>query len=190
MGLRDIYQQIEQHIDDIHITDTPTDHNIGQVSFNSLNNVIKHRHTWNNQFESLLKTGGAQDCLIPFPAAFMEVIVDNIETQGVGNQLWNCRLKLHIAHYLLNAQDGEFEQNWEVFDLVDKVHTHFHGWKPDRCNTFIETNLTQDYSHDNLYHFIMEYKFNYENNWETGYIQSGAPLHITFSGSTIKINNI
>ena len=173
MGLRLIYEEIESQLSSITNDD-------GTPTFN-------HMHTWNDQFSDLLHEKNATDILIPFPACFIEVVVENIETEGVGSQLWNCNVKLHIAHQLYHAGD-EYEQNWDVFDLVDKVHTYFHGYQPYGCGMFIEKGLTQDYKHGNLYHFIIEYKFNYVNEWDANLINSPSPLllNISLSGTTVS----
>ena len=167
MGLRNIYQIIENRLHTI------IDEN-GDERF-------KHYHTFNQQFKYLLGSQSEnKDISIPFPACFIEVTVDKIEEQSCMNQLWDCTLNLHIAHQLYNAQDGEFEQNWEVFDLVDKVHTSFQGFHPTEFGVFIDQGLKQDYDHGNLYHFINTYKFNYEYPYPTTEIQyTGATLQIT-----------
>jgi hypothetical protein len=163
MGLRAIYNNIELKLETV--------------------SEIKHIHTWNNQFADILADNNATDVTIPFPAVFMEVIVNEIETESGGNQLWNCNLNLHVAHVFYH--DGhEFEQNWEVFDLVDTLHTYFHGWQPTGCSALVEIGLVQDHSHGNLYHFIMGYKFNYINNWNQHTILSPTPLTLQISGVT------
>ena len=174
MGLREVYNTIETRLHTI-------------VDSNNVEK-FKHYHTWNQQFKDLLgKPGANKDISIPFPAVFIEVVVDSIEEQGSFNQLWNCTLNLHIAHQLYNAMNGEFEQNWDVFDLVDDVHKKIQGYHPTQFNTFIGTGLKQDYDHGNLYHFIQTYKFNYQNTYDLNYIEyTGATL--TISASTIDFS--
>ena len=173
MGLRTIYQSVEDRL-----------HTIKDI-----NGVerFKHYHTWNQQFKSLLgSVGQNKDISIPFPAVFMEVVVNSIEEQGCFNQLWNCKLNLHIAHQMMH-NGSEFEQNWDVFDLVDEVHHSIQGFHPEYFNTFVCTGLAQDYSHGNLYHFVQTYNFNYTNKYILDNISfTGATLQLSASSLSIS----
>lgn len=168
MGLRTIYQDIETEV-----------RSMVDASGNTL---FQHTHTWNNQFKDLLGDTN-NDVSIPFPACFIEINVDRIETQGNRNQLWNCTLILHIAHELYNAQDGEFEQNWEVLDLVDRVWYYMHTYKPIGCSEMVCIENKQDYNHHNLYHFIQSYKFVYEQTYSQGTIEL-YPWEYQLTGKT------
>ena len=166
MGLKNIYSIIENRLHTIE-----DEYGI---------EIFKHYHTWNSQFKDLLGSAGSnKDVSIPFPAVFMEVVVDKIEEQGSFNQNLECTLNLHIAHQLMNSMFGEFEQNWEIFDLVDQVHKSFQGFHPTLFGTFIRKGMKQDYSHGNLYHFILTYKFTYEDIYNLNLIQhTGTALNI------------
>ena len=107
MGIKAIYTAIEAQLKTINGSDSTP--------------LFKHYHTWNNQFLDLLGDKN-NDISIPFPAVFIEINIDNIEQMGNQCQLFDCTLKLHIAHQLMDSGGGEFEQNWAVFDVVDTVY--------------------------------------------------------------------
>ena len=152
MGLHDIYSKVE---DQLHLV---LDSNNAEI--------FQHYHTWNDQFSDLLAIDpdNNKDITIPFPAVFFEVDVKSIEQQGNNCQLMNLEIKIHIAHQLMDAGDGEFEQNWIVFDVADTTHSILQICKPDLFSQWIRTNITQDFNHGNLYHLILTYVTTYQDN--------------------------
>ena len=145
MGLRAVYTTIEAQLTTIQ---------------NNGNNAFRHFHVWNEDVDDL-KNG--KEVLWLRPACLMEVIVEDIEQMGNGNQRLNLIVNLHIIHELLHA-GSEFEQNYEVFDLADATYFAMQQWKATAnmpLSEFIRIGEKQDFHHDNLYHFIQTYKSTY-----------------------------
>jgi hypothetical protein len=171
MGMKKLYEEIEAKLASILNPDgTP---------------AFKHLHTWNQQVRDL--TGEKNnDISIPLPAVFVEIIVGEITKQGEGLNHFVADLHLHICHQLMNAENGEFEQNWEVFDLMDLVHKNLQGTKFSNTHTLVFKGFQQDFDHGNVYHLIMTFNFTYE------YIYSMEPVNGQYASRdkqfVIKIN--
>lgn len=114
---------------------------------------------WNNQI-NYEKDGQLYN--FPKPAAFLEVINDPIYEQlGLGFQSSDVGWRIHICHEFYDAQDGSFEQDLPIFDLRDKVVAKLSLFEPTACGPLTRVAETQDYEHDNIYHYIIEFVCNF-----------------------------
>lgn len=110
---------------------------------------------WNNQIQAK-RDGRHYD--YPTPAAFVEVINDPVYEQlGLGFQSSDVGFRVHIEHTYYDAQDGTFEQDLPVFDLRDKVVAKLSLFEPTACGPLTRVSETQDYDHDNIYHYIIDF---------------------------------
>ncbi|CAB4218897.1 hypothetical protein UFOVP1596_50 [uncultured Caudovirales phage] len=138
---------------------------------------LKYIRVWNNQLY-LVEEGKIE--AFPFPAVFVEFEnQQQIEQLGGGDQLYEIRMAVHIVHEQLDAGNGRMEENLDVFDLVDKVFQNLQMFKPSGAGNFVRYAQEADYDHDNLYHFIQYYRFNYIDplmSQPVGGIDTDAPL--------------
>jgi hypothetical protein len=123
-------------------------------------NLFAFVDIWNNQLE--LEQQNVQYSF-PMPACFIEIVNPGEPKQlGDGVQLYDPLLiRLHIIHNQLDAGNGTFERNLDVFDLTDKTFKHMQGFEPDKASAFFRVNDERDYLHTNIYHFIQDYKTTY-----------------------------
>jgi len=133
---------------------------------------------WNNQV-AYLKDGKMQAW--PMPAFFLEV-VNNATYEILGQGLRNADLsfRVHIVHEFYDAQDGTFEQDLAVFDLRDKVIAYMTGYEARACGPLVCMSETQDYEHDNVYHYICDFVCNFTDSIGSRY-DSGHPEAYTDS---------
>ncbi len=125
-----------------------------QVTNQDGNTVSLYAHVWNNHVD--MEKSGAIEAY-PKPAAFIEigspVVYENI---GVNCRGADLNIILHLVHEFYN-QDGTMEQDLEIFDLRDKVLAAITGFQPTACGPLVSTSETQDFDHDNVYHFILNF---------------------------------
>lgn len=108
---------------------------------------------WNNQLDDE-KDGKLYD--FPKPAALVEAITPvEYEAIGLGFRSSDLGIRIHLIHEYYN-QDGTFEQDLEVFDLRDQIIAKLHLFEPTACAAMIANSEEQDFSHTNLYHYIID----------------------------------
>lgn len=116
---------------------------------------LKHVRVFNNQFDQL-ETGDT--ITFPFPCAFVEVLPQQFGQLGGGYQQSDVDFRIHIGHEQYDAGGGTFEQNLDVFDLRDAVYQALAGYRPTMCGELFKVNEQQDYTHTNVYHYIMDFR--------------------------------
>jgi hypothetical protein len=57
----------------------------------------------------------------------------------------------------LDAQDGTMGQNLDIFDLKEKVTKAFRDFAPTACSTVQRTGESQNFDHDNVYEYLIDY---------------------------------
>lgn len=117
---------------------------------------------WNNQI-AYERDGKLYD--FAKPAVFLEVVNDVKYNQlGEGYQSADVGWRIHLVHEFYDAQDGTFEQDLPVFDLRDSIVTLLSLYEPTGCGPLVRTSETQDYEHDNIYHFIIDFVCNFTDS--------------------------
>ena len=124
-------------------------------------NVAPVVRIWNNQI-TRIKEG--QQELFPMPAFFVELSNVPFENIGQGFRSGDLAFKIHIAHECYDAQDGTFEQDLPVFDLRDKIIAYLSGERLTGCGPLESTGEAQDYDHDNIYHYIVDFTCNFTDS--------------------------
>ena len=61
------------------------------------------------------------------------------------------------------------EQDLIIYDLRDQILLAFSQYCPTGCGTLLCLSETQDYDHDNLYHYVMEWKTNFRDSKSSPY---------------------
>lgn len=128
--------------------------------------VNLYTRVWNNQIR-YLREGNLYEW--QRPAAFVELVspiqFDNLSS---GIRTAELSIKIHLVHDFYNI-DGSFEQDLTIFDLRDQVLLSFIDYVPTGCGTFLCVSESQDYDHDNLYHYILEFTANYRDSKNSRY---------------------
>lgn len=113
-------------------------------------------HVFNNQFEYMEQQ---ETYSFPFPCAFVEVISPNQYYQlGGGYQQADIDFKIHIGHEQYDAGSGDMEQNLTVYDLRDLVFQKLSLYKPTMCTPLVKITESQDYTHTNIYKYLIEFR--------------------------------
>lgn len=124
--------------------------------------VNLYSRVWNNHLQ---KTREAKSYDWPRPAAFVEILT-NFEVIGLGFRSADLGIKIHLIHEFYN-NDGTFEQDLGIFDLRDKILSAKIGlsqYCPTACGTMNCISEEQEFDHDNLYHYVLNFICNFTDS--------------------------
>jgi hypothetical protein len=110
---------------------------------------------WNNQLNRMDDQSGLS---LPFPACYIELVPQEYLPLAFGFSTSDLVWRVHICHHQLDAGNGNFDQNLDVYDLRDKVKNLLTLYKPTNCGSWISDGEEQDYEHDMVYHYILQFK--------------------------------
>lgn len=129
---------------------------------------------WNKQLD-YLKDGTGY--VFPRPAAFVEVI-NGVSYQVMGEGFRNADLvfRIHLVQDYYN-EDGTMEQDLLIFALRDLVASNSNNpnnpglsfFVPTCCTPLVCISETQDFGHDNVYHYIMDFSCNFTDSKASPY---------------------
>lgn len=125
--------------------------------------IVPYIRVWNNQL-NYIKDG--EMYLWPRPAIFLE-IQNQSRYQTIGEAYRNSDLvfRMHLIGDWMNDQEGAtFEQDLNIFDLRDKLLINLTYFRPAGCGAMTCVNEEADYSHDNLYHLVMDFVANFTDS--------------------------
>lgn len=145
---------------------------------------------WNNQ---LAAEKDAQYVDYLKPAVFLEVINNVIYDElGYGMQSADVGWRIHIIDEFYDAQDSTYEQDLGIFDLRDQMVALLSLYEPTACGPLVRTAEEQDYDHDNLYHYIIDFICNFTDSKGSPYdpssgryISSTPPTAATINGQYV-----
>jgi hypothetical protein len=113
---------------------------------------------WNNQLERLKNS---ENYSIMAPAAFVELISDDEQQLGNSYQGYDVDLNIHIISEELDAGDGNIDNFFSIYGLRDIVVKSLSLYEVNMGGFMVKVGETPDYDHDNLYHYIIRYRFHY-----------------------------
>lgn len=109
---------------------------------------------WNNQLRQLID---GESYSFQRPACFVEVINSvNYEILGQGLRAADLGFRLHLIHDFYNL-DGTMEQDLSIFDLRDSLLLALRKFCPTACGPINCIREEQDYEHENVYHYVLDY---------------------------------
>ena len=112
-------------------------------------------HIWNNQLQQLID---GETYVFPFPNAFVEIIAPNDYLPlGQGYSATDIIIRIHIGHEEYDAGNGNFEENVNVFTYRDAIIKSLNSFQPTSCSSMMKVSEQQDYSHKNVYHYIVDF---------------------------------
>lgn len=127
--------------------------------------AIDYVRIWNDQLNL-----AEQQQMYSFPnlACFVEIVL-NKTSLSLGVAGGDITLRFHIVHVQLDAMDGTFEQNLEVYGYRDQIIQKFMYYEPVHCSGLQLINEFPDYAHSNVYHYVVEFVCSFTD--ETGYTE-------------------
>jgi hypothetical protein len=147
---------------------------------------------WNRQLD-YIKDGSGY--VFARPAAFIEVINNaTYQTIGQGFRSADLGFRIHLIHDYYNGE-GTMEQDLFIFSLRDQILANANNpnnaglsfFVPSNCTPLICTSEEQDYSHDNIYHYILDFVCNFEDSkasaFDTGAGQYDDTANTNMAGS-------
>jgi hypothetical protein len=138
-----------------------------QVANQDHQTVNLYSRVWNNQVANI-KDGKSYEW--PRPAAFVEVVSPaRFEILGMGLRSADLGIRVHLVHDNYNNESAGFDQDLAIFDLRDIILGNFDNpvnpglsnYCPTACGPLVCVGEDQDYDHDNLYHYILEFVCNF-----------------------------
>lgn len=158
-----------------------------QVTNGDGNSVNLYARIWNNQIK---EEDSGKLYIFPKPATFLEIINEaKYEEIGCGFQSCDLGLRIHLVHEFYN-NDGTFEQDLSIFDLRDNIVSLLSFYTPTACGPMIRTGESQDHTHSNIYHYIIDFITNFTDSKgsvydpATGrYLYSTPPTDLTITNN-------
>lgn len=110
---------------------------------------------WNNNIE-MFKNGTFQP--VQTPCAYVEVVPAPVTKFFGPVDMRDFMVRIHIVDWQLDAGNATTDRNVEVFDWRDLTKTALQYLKLVYGGKLQQTNEEQDYNHDGVYHYIIDYK--------------------------------
>lgn len=115
--------------------------------------VIPYVNIWNDQLNY-----ERENITYPLPAVFVEIIVNELNGIGQGYDAGDVNINFHIISEMLDGGNGTFEQNLYAIKLRDSLRRQLRNYAIPGCSSFLDyVNEQADYSHDNVYHYQLQY---------------------------------
>lgn len=119
-------------------------------------------HKWDNQLDAI-EDGKSYD--IPFPNAFVEITAPTQYTPlSQGWSSGNLIVTIHVGHILYDDQIGGFEENFGVYTYRDRVVKSLTTFQPECCGCMMKVGEKEDFSHTNMYHFMIDFNCEFLDN--------------------------
>lgn len=163
------------------IADAVTD----MLALLNTNTSFKYVRVFNNQFQYMEEQAIEA---FPMPCCFVEVSGEN-ENAGMGYTVADLLFKIHIGAVEYDAGDGTMGQNLSIFALRDEVVALLTYKELTGCSGLQKVNEAQDFSHTNVYHYIVEFKCSQvdsKGQQEAGMVENTPPVVLDLN---ITINN-
>jgi hypothetical protein len=110
------------------------------------------------------------------PACFVEVVTDvTWEALLEGFSTADIGVRFHLVHEYYDDQAGNFEQDLVIFDLRDQIIAAFTLYMPPGCGSLMKVNEVQDFDHNNVYHYIVEFVCSFVDSKGTKTYQETTP---------------
>lgn len=137
---------------------------------------------WNNQFERMQNEEGYA---IMNPSCYVELNTTDQHQLLKAYQGYDIEVIIHVISEELDAGDGDIDAFYSIYELRDEVVKALSLFNFEQGGFLQKISEVQDYSHTNLYHYMITYRGHY--------IDKTAVLpDITISGvsltNTITIN--
>jgi len=142
---------------------------------------------WNDHVNRLIDGSGySYNC----PAAFVELEPIQVINLSSGITQTDYIIRVHIVHTELDAIDGALDQNLNVYDYRDAVKVAMTGLKPTNFGNLMFNQEFQDYEHNNVYHYLVEFKAGFIDTKgspydvdSTDWIETTPPTTLTLTGA-------
>jgi len=130
--------------------------------FDQVGDDLKHCAVYNNQFAYMNRDQDVQESFA-LTACLVEFVNQNVPRSiGNGVQIYEpLVVRLHIGMEQLDSGTGTMNQNLDIFTLKNKFYLALQNWHTEGSGTFDRTGERQDFEHNNLYIWQMEFTTSY-----------------------------
>lgn len=151
---------------------------------------IKYARIWNDQYNQIAR---GESVSIPWPNAFLEIVNENGSNGsdiGFGYAGYDIIFRVHVGMEEYDAQDGTLEQNFNIFDLKDEVIEALTWFIPTNTGRMECVNDARDYTHTNVYHYILDFKAHYIDGagaQDTRLVPFGPPIELEIDTTVVDV---
>ncbi len=132
--------------------------------------LFNHIDIWNNQLKNSIDGSGYS---FQSPALFLEMKQGKATRLGKGITMTDYDVIFHLIDKQLNNKPN-LDRNLKVFNLRNLIKQKFTLFQPVQMGKLIFVSDTQDYDHQNLYHFIIGFKGAQLDNWGNTFTVQGT----------------
>ena len=126
--------------------------------------AVQYVRIWNNQVQKIDAHKVKME-MFPLPACFVETIApEQLASIGCGSYAGDVTFRIHVVMEELDAGGGNMGQNVNIFALKDAVVAKLFGFKPTGCSILQRKAESQNYDHDNIYHYQIDYITHFIDN--------------------------
>jgi hypothetical protein len=170
VGLLEALQDILTQLDNLQLA--------GKVLF-------KHRDVWNNQLAHVKEDNSGYS--FATPAIFVEMKQLKSYQLGMGINMSDYDVIFHIVDSQLNNAPN-MDRNLKVFGLRNLVKQKFQLYEPVQMGKLMFQKDEQDFTHNNLYHFITTFKGALLDNWGNSFPTAGTASVVLSIGYTASVS--
>lgn len=151
-GLLDVVNSVIGKVGDIPYSWT----DLQEESRSRKGNLFQLVRMWNDQ---ITRSKNGSGYSFEAPACFIELrnMDNDLFLSGVSYS--EPVFRFHIVDLELDAgNDTDMDQNLTVIGYRDAVKQAIAGFQPPQCSTLFAINEEMDYTHDDVYHYILDMK--------------------------------
>lgn len=127
------------------------------VKEDNTTDTIKTVALWRNQLKR-----EAEEMPVKFPAVFIEYLPSNyMEHSSKAYQTVDLTVRLHVCFESKKTEDVD------IFHLIDRVHFLVQGLQASNFGNMKRRNEEQDFDHDNMQDYQMDYLVGTGKDWGT-----------------------
>ena len=116
---------------------------------------VTYIRKWNNQVDLLVER---KIYLFPMPSIFVEIQAPtNYMPLGRGYSASDLNVRIHILHEEYDAGNGNYEENFNVYEYRNAVNKSLNSFMPDLCGCLMHTSESEDFVHNNVYHYTIDF---------------------------------
>lgn len=140
--------------------------------------VFENVDIFNDQIDRMQDDSGYS---FMYPAVFVELDKLENERLGSGYNAVECDYIIHLMDERLDAGNGKLDRNIEVFGYRDLIVRNLDMFRPTQAGNLVYIGGEQDYSHNNIYHYILKFRAKLVDDTANNLIQSDGTYSVAYT---------
>ena len=147
--------------------------------------TFKRIDIWNQQLK--YEKDNNSGYTFPTPAVFVEMKPTNSMLIGMGVNLIDYDIILHIVDTLYNS-GSHLDRNIKVFALRNAAKVRFQLYQPKMMGRLFFIKDQQDFTHNNVYHYVITFRGALLDTWGNSFPTLGTASAVLSVGYTQSIS--